>query len=120
MVATPPTPNASRILVLKPPWVHEILVTRTKTLEIRGTRLKRGTYYLGCQGKVPGVAVLGAAEPIRTIQEWNARRNEHRVTAESLPYKNTFGLPILSVEALCPPVRYTHPRGAVGIVIYRA
>ena len=65
------------------------------------------------------VVALGAAEPIRTLKEWNARRNEHRVTAESLPYKNTFGLPILSVEALRPPVRYTHPRGAVGIVIYR-
>ncbi len=118
MVATPPTPNASRILVLKPIWMYKIL-TRIKTLEIRGTRLRAGTYYLGCAGKVWGVANFGAAEPIRTPEEWTARRNEHLVKT-GLPYKNTYGLPVLSVEPLRPPVRYSHPRGAVGIVIYRA
>ena len=119
MVASPPTPDVSRILVLKPRWMHKILVTRTKKLEIRGTRLRSGTYYLGCGGKVWGVAYFGAAEPIRTLEEWNARRHEHRVKTEALPYKNTYGLPVLSVEPLRPPVRYSHPRGAVGIVIFR-
>ena len=99
-------------------WLYKIL-TRIKTLEIRGTRLRAGTYYLGCAGKVWAVANFGAAEPIRTLEEWTARRNEHLVKT-GLPYKNTYGLPVLSVEPLRPPVRYSHPRGAVGIVIYRA
>ena len=38
---------------------------------------------------------------------------------EKMPYKKTWGLPILCARTLSEKVPYKHPPGAVGIVRYR-
>ena len=63
--------------------------------------------------------ILGEAVPITTDEAWRELRGEHCVGTDVLPYKKTFGLPILKMEKLVRPVRYKHPRGAVGIVKQR-
>ena len=44
---------------------------------------------------------------------------EHRVPGSVLPYKKTYGLPVLHVKAIKPEIEYVHPRGAIGIVRFR-
>ena len=78
-----------------------------------------GPYYLGWGGRIWGRAVLASGVRIATDDEWVALRGEHRVNADTLPYRKTYGFRILSVERLRRPAPYTHPRGAIGIVKFR-
>ena len=96
------------------------MLQRVKTLEIRGRRLKAGYYYLGCRGHIYGCAQFGDAFAINSEAEWNALRSQHCIDASELPYKHTWGLPIESVWRMARPVPFVHPRGAIGIVKYRA
>ena len=88
-------------------------------MEVRGARLKGGLVFFGRSGLVYASGILGEAVPIATDEAWRELRGEHCVGADELPYRKTFGLPILQVEELVRPVRYKHPRGAIGIVKYR-
>ena len=90
-----------------------------KRMEVRGTRLKGGLVFFGCSGFVHASGILGEAVPITTDEAWRELRGEHCVGTDVLPYKKTFGLPIVKVEKLVRPVRYRHPRGAIGIVKHR-
>ena len=110
--------EGDRILVLKEPWMRCIL-RGEKRMEVRGARLKSGPVFFGCSGLVHASGILGEAVPITTDEAWRELRGEHCVGTDVLPYKKTFGLPILKVEKLVRPVRYRHPRGAVGIVKHR-
>ena len=105
-----------RILVLKEPWLR-LLLSGEKTLEIRGSRLKGGRYFLGSKSIAWGVAIFG--DPVELdLAEFQARKREHLVEADKLPYKRTFGMPVLTIRAL-PQRPYIHPRGAIGIVRVR-
>jgi len=115
MVAHPKA--GDRILIFKEHW-RDLVLRRRKTLEIRGTALKPGRYWIGCRGEITGHLVLGTAVPITTTGTWASLRQRHCVEGNALPYKRTFGLPLLSVGRI-PPVRFAHPQGAIGIVIYR-
>ena len=106
-----------RILVLRQPWLG-LLLDGSKTMEIRCAPYKPGRYWLGHKGIVFGLAVLGSAVRIQSVQQWEALRSQHRVDSPLLPYKKTFALPVLSVTHT-RRVPYYHPRGAVGIVRYR-
>ena len=108
-----------RILILREEWLERIL-DGSKTLEIRGARLREGDVWLGNRGAVSGKARLGPAVPIGTKQEWAALRPRHLVADEALPYKTTWGLPLESVRRLRDAVPYLHRRGAIGIVRFRA
>ena len=102
-----------KILVLKERWLR-LLLSGEKTLEIRGAPFKGGRYFLGCKSIVWGVATFG--DPVELgLEEFRARQHQHLVEADNLPYKKTFGMPVLTVRAL-PQHPYTHPRGAIGIV----
>ena len=90
-----------------------------KRMEVRGARLKSGTVFFGCRRLARESGILGEAVPITTDEACRQLRGEHCVGADVLPYKKTFGLPILKMEKLVRPVRYRHPRGAVGIVKHR-
>ena len=115
-MATPPQPG-DRILVFRSHWL-ELIFDGDKTLEIRGRRLSRGRYWLGCRGKIWGRADLGPAIPITSAQAWRCLRHRHRVEGDALPYKKTYGLPILHCRRVTQ-TPYEHPQGAVGIVKYR-
>ena len=114
-----PTPRCGeRILILRQEWLERIL-DGTKTLEIRGARLREGDVWLGSQRTISGKARLGPAVPIRTEQEWATLRPQHLVADPVLPYKTTWGLPIQSVTRLRDAVPFLHRRGAIGIVKFR-
>ena len=110
--------NGDKILVLQKQWLDLILQCEKK-LEIRGRRFRPGTYFLGCKSLIYGIVQLGKAEQITDVDEWIKRRSLHCVSADHLPYKRTFAIPILHVEKIDTPLPYIHPRGAVGIVRYR-
>ena len=87
-------------------------------MEIRGAPL-RGKYFLGNKKLIHGFVVFGPPIPITSDEQWNALRNQHLVNSATTIYnKRTFGLPILSVQSMCP-TPFCHPRGARGIVKYR-
>ena len=109
--------HGDRILVLKPHWLQQIL-SGNKTLEIRGSRLKAGHYYLGCGGKIHASAILDAPIAIENVTQWIALREDHKVKTDALPYRKTYGLPIKKLTQLKKAVHYIHPRGAIGIVRY--
>ena len=77
-----------------------------------------GVHSAGCKGQIYGVADFGEPLRIASKAEWAATKSQHLVDTLELPYKRTFGLPIIRVTALSPR-SYKHPKGAVGIVLYR-
>lgn len=110
--------EGDRVLVLKQHWL-DLLLKREKTIEVRGMPLKSGVYYLGSKGKIYGCALFGAPLSINDASHWDALRPKHCVPDLLPPYKRTFGLPVIRVQRLSPPLPYVHPRGAVGLVRYR-
>ena len=107
--------SGDRILVLKWHWL-QLILERRKTMEIRGLALRRGRYFLGFKKNIYGWVEFGDPQRIVNLQQWNQLRSRHLVQRGDLPYKKTYGLPILRVERLSEPVAYVHPKGAVGIV----
>ena len=81
--------EGDKILVMKPNWLRRIFTD--KTMEVRGSKLTGGYYFLGCRGKIWARALLDEGMPIKTDEEWVALQGEHRVATDSLPYKRTFG-----------------------------
>ena len=110
--------EGDRVLVLKQHWL-DLLLNREKLIEVRGMPLKSGVYYLGSGGKIYGCAFFGAPLPINDAAHWNALRRKHRVPDPLPPYKRTFGLPVIRIRRISPPLPYVHPRGAIGLVRYR-
>ena len=87
-------------------------------MEVRSMPLKAGVYFLGCKGVIQGSCVLGDAVHIDTRRLWQSLSNRHRVPGSKLPYKRTYGLSLSDVRSV-RPVRYCHPRGAIGLVKFR-
>ena len=94
------TPSVGdKILVLKWDWL-QLILDRRKTMEIRGLALRRGIYFLGFKKMIYGWVQFGDPQRITSLQEWNQLRSRHLVQRGDLPYKKTYGLPILWVERL--------------------
>ena len=107
-----------RILVLRRNWL-DLILAGEKTIEVRGVRLNAGTYLLGCKSKAYGRVRFGAAFEVRNDVEWRRLHPKHLVKSRSRPYKRTWAMPIESIQQFETQVPYLHPRGAVGIVIFR-
>ena len=110
--------NGDRILIVKDIWL-QLLLSGEKTLEIRGRAMKPGVYFLGHRGQIHAKIIFDVPFRIEDKPKWSELAKQHRVYTPSLPYCKTWALPVLHVERLDAPVPYTHPRGAVGIVVYR-
>ena len=110
--------RGDRILVVRLPYL-DMLLSGEKSLEVRCHPYKPGKYYLGRKKTIYGSVVLGAALPIRSVEQWNQLRGQHCVPDTTLPYKSTFGLPVLKYTVAARRIGYQHPRGAIGIVKYR-
>ena len=110
--------EGDRIMVLKWHWL-QLILSQAKPVEIRGIAFRRGRYILGFKKNVYGWVEFGEPLRITSVEQWDALRHRHRVPANDLPYKKTFGLPISRVHALSEPVSFNHPKGAVGIVRFR-
>jgi hypothetical protein len=107
-----------RILVLKQEWL-DLILSGDKTLELRCQPLKPGLAFLGHKGVIHGIATLGDAVAIPDLSSYGALAEKHMCLADKLPYKKTWGLPLLAVRRLTSTVPYVHRRGAIGIVTYR-
>ena len=110
--------KGERILILRKSWLLLIL-NGHKTLEIRGTRLRAGDVWLGCQSKIYGKAHIGGAIRIKYASRWLQLQCKHLVPAAKPPYKKTWGLPMRNVKHISPPLPFVHPRGAIGIVRFQ-
>ena len=88
-------------------------------MEIRGVAFRHGRYFLGFQRNIYGWVELGDPMRIASVKKWNELRQHHRVPSEALPYKKTYGSPVLHVQALSATIPFRHPKGAISIVKYR-
>jgi hypothetical protein len=113
-----PPKHGHKVLVLKHRWLSLIL-DGSKKMEVRGRRLAPGRYYLGFLGNIWGHVEVGQASLCENAEQWQAATAEHCVECPNPPYKKTWLHPLSSVclSSGCWP--YIHPRGAIGIVIYR-
>ena len=68
--------GGDRILIMKDKWL-KLLLKKTKTMEIRGRRLKPGRYWLGCQGAIHGEALLGNPLHIPDMTTWTSLQDQH-------------------------------------------
>ena len=110
--------KGDRILVLQQTYLGLILAG-SKELEIRGTRLKPQRIWLGNQGLISGEACIVEAREILSDTEWQQLWPQHHWRCAERPYKRTFAMRLADVKRCSRPWRYTHPRGAVGIVRYQ-
>ena len=105
-----------KILLLKPQYIEQIL-RGAKNMEIRSAPYRAGIYYIGTGGQIFGQVRTAHAVPIHNMTEFIRIRHKHHMVCSTLPYKKTYGLPIVA----CAPVtaRFRHPRGAITIVRFR-
>jgi hypothetical protein len=109
----------SRGLLIKSPWIDEIISGR-KIWEIRGSNTsRRGRIALirSGSGCIVGTCDLIDVVGPLTIQDFVDSTEKHRVNdfvlKGRLPYHRTFAWVIANVSALVTPVRYKHPPGAI-------
>ena len=107
-----------KILILKQPWLNLIL-SGQKKIEVRGSAFRAGKYFLGHKQIIYGQVEIGEPRAILTMDKWKELEPLHLVSLPVLPYKRTFGLPVLSVKKMSKRLLYVHPKGAVAIVKYR-
>ena len=113
-----PPQQGDRVLVLRRPWLLEVL-SGVKVLEVRGRRLAPGRYYLGCAGSLWGHIDVGAATLCQSAQHWRALAAQHRVLTPAPPYRKTWLHRLSCLRAAPAALPYTHPCGAIGVVVYR-
>lgn len=90
-----------RILIIISFW-QDPRRSRERTLEISCTPYRPGRCLLGYSRRALAVAQLGNPVRIAFSELWVSQKSQHRVMTETLLYKRTFGLPILSVLAVRP------------------
>ena len=83
-------------------------------------RLKPQRFWLGNKGLVYGEASIVGGVEVRSDTEWQWLRPQHHWQCEKRPYKQTFAMRLSNVKRCRQPWLYTQPRGAIGIVRYRA
>jgi len=108
--------DGDTILVLRREWL-ELILSLLKTMEVRGCKMKAKQYWLGCGGVIYGRARTSTPVEITSQHQWAELRPLHRVDGNMSKYKKTFGLPLEEISRISE-VRYRHPKGAIGTVIY--
>ena len=108
-----------RIMVLRQPWLNAIL-DGTKTMEIRCRKHRAGRVWLGSGGTIHGrVRIMDAVQ--LSEEDFRARSAEHQwPTDAELPYENLWGLLLVEIEKVDPPLPYWRPPSAIGWNIYCA
>ena len=112
-----PAPG-DRIQILRRPWL-DLILSGLKTLEVRSRRLASQTYLLGCRGFIYGAVSVSDAFVVDTAKQWQALLPQHRWDVAQQPFRVTWAHKLSQVARANAPVPYSHPRGAIGIVIFR-
>ncbi|MBI24700.1 MAG: hypothetical protein CMN05_14085 [Roseibacillus sp.] len=107
-----------RIMIFKPESLALVLQGK-KTMDARKVNYKPGRYFLGCDGRIFGVASLQRALVVESARTWARLREHHRSLESSAPYSPKTYLFHISVLKKLPQVSFHHPQGAVNIVLYR-
>ena len=105
-------------MIFKDGWV-KLILRGAKTLEVRSCRYKEARYWIGCKEKIRGKCTLEKPLQIKDISTWKQLLPGHCCNTDELPYKKTWAFQISNVEIVSPEIAYSHPKGAVGIVIYK-
>ena len=110
--------KGDRVMVFKRNWA-DLILSGVKKMEVRSCRYKEGNYCIGHRERIIGKITLGEGIHIKNTEEWQELRPLHCCEDDELPYKKTRGLQISNVEVVSPEIPYKHPKGAIGIVIYK-
>ena len=110
--------SGDRILILRRPWL-DLILSGLKTLEVRSRRLASQPYFLGCRGYIYGSVLVSDAFVVDAAQQWQALLPKHRWDVAQQPFRVTWAHKLSRVARADPPVPYSHPQGAIRIVIFR-
>ena len=87
-------------------------------MEIRHQCLKPGRRYLAAGQQIQGVAWIGSGIHIDTLEKWEEWKPQHKWDVPQLPYKNTWGLPLMHVKSFNKFYAYQHQKGAMGTATF--
>ena len=108
-------------LLMQPRWWDHLL-SRTKTVEVRPSRLRPGRWFVGHRGYIVGYLVIGDSWTIDTDEQWCAHREQHCVGLEERPYtggrQKCWANSVTAVQPLHKQVPYQMKSGAVGFCKY--
>lgn len=106
------------MIVLKEPYTSLVL-SRSKTVELRGTRMKKKSYYLADSAthRVKAFLTFGDSREIAQ-EEYERTFSSHRCEKREKPYKRTWATKITRVSRMAQEVSYRAKRGAVGYARY--
>ncbi|CAE7933515.1 unnamed protein product, partial [Symbiodinium necroappetens] len=106
-----------RILRLRRAWL-DLILSGTKTAEVRRGATTPGGVWLGCGGRVEAFALLGLPVRVANFAEFQSRFEEHRVDVPALPYGPcTYLWPLTDVRILPAPVCYHNRAGYMLVVV---
>ena len=107
-----------RIMVVREPWL-DLILSNTKTMEIRGCKARPGLVWVATKG-----LIYGQVQITKTIdmspEEFAARRAEHHWPEDrGLPYERLCGLLLANASRLPEPIGYWRPPAAIGWNVFR-
>ena len=105
------------IMILRREWLDRIL-QGDKTMELRHQNRKPGMKFLGCGKFIHGVCSTMPGERITSMERFQELLPRHGLASRSLPYVNTWALPLEKVQRVEPPIPYVHHQGAQGWVAF--
>ena len=113
-----PSPTASapspgdRTLLFVWRWL-DLILQRTKTMEIRGPSCKPGPAWLACGDKEYALVTFGQAKRVNNINQFRAHLDAHQMDVWELPYTTTWLWPMES-PCLPTPIQRHHRPGPTG------
>ena len=113
----PPAAGDS-VLVFQAAYL-DLLLSKEKSLEVRPYKLQSKYYFLGCRGRVLGVALFGQPELVADAERWRFLAPEHHVSTADPMYKRTWVHRVMRIAPAPHPLRYVHPQGAIGSFRWR-
>ena len=115
----PPIPPelGGSILVLKREY-FDMMISSLKRLEIRAQNLAQGLRDVGHGGQIYGAIVMAKGIHIPNNEIWRELQPYHRHPSATLPYKDTYALPVREVILFTHTIPYVHRLGSVGTAKY--
>ena len=106
-----------RIMMLKSKWL-KLILSGSKTMELRGRSAKTGWVWLGCKNLIQGRARVAACAEL-DLPTFAQYQDQHCVQGDDLPYARTFALWLEDVQQILQPVSFFKPLGVEGWGIVR-
>ena len=113
------TPQVNdRIMVVREPWL-DLILSNTKTMEIRGCKARPGLVWVATKGRIHGHVDITKSIDM-SPEEFATRRAEHHwPEGRGLPYEKLCGLLLANPSRLPAPIDYWRPPSAIGWNVFR-